>query len=219
MSPTRKIVLFVTVPLLLLIGVVGSLTLVDKKNTCPTLVSPVDTTKVTSVLYPGQYRGGDYKAHGGFRLDGLPANDVAITAPISAKLTHAGRYIEIGEVQYIFLFKTNCGLTYRFDHLLTLTPKFQAVADKLPPAVEGRSNYVAVRPAVAVETGETIATAIGFKQNEGSPNVSFDFGVYLGHGGSQGLCWLDLLSPHDAARLKALPGGDHQSGKMSDYCQ
>lgn len=213
--------LFAAVFLLIIIGVVGALTLAGKKNTCPTLQSPVDIANVTSVLYPGQVRGGDYKAHGGFRLDGLPNNNVTVTAPVSAKLVQAGRYIEIGEVQYIFIFKTDCGLFYRFDHLLTLTPKFQAVADKLPPAVESRSNSVAVRPAVKVETGETIATAVGFRQSGSNPNVSFDFGVYLGHFSfsDHGLCWLDLLPSEDAARLKALPGGDHQSGKTSDYCK
>lgn len=34
----------------------------DKENTCPTLQSPVDIANVTSVLYPGQYRGGDDKS-------------------------------------------------------------------------------------------------------------------------------------------------------------
>jgi hypothetical protein len=197
----------------------SELPFVTKKNECSTLQPPVDTANVTSVLYPGQYRGGDYKNHGGFRFDGRKTNDVIVKAPISAKLTKAGRYIEIGEVQYIFIFKTTCGLTYRFDHLLTLTPKFQAVADKLPEAVEGRSNYVAVRPAIEVETGEIVATAVGFRQrNQPSPNVSLDFGVYL-KDGDPGLCWLDLLPPEDASRLKILPGGDSQSGKSSDYCR
>ena len=190
----------------------------NKKNECPTLQSPVNISNVTSVLYPGQYRGGDYKAHGGFRLDGQNNNDVTVKAPISAKLTRAGRYIEIGEVQYIFIFETNCGLKYRFDHLLTLSPKLQAVANKLPPAVPGRSNFVTVNPAIEIETGEVIATAVGFRQNGSNPNVSLDFGVYLDNYDNRGLCWLDLLSPEDTARLKSLPGGDHKSGKTSDYC-
>src|SRR3989344_2788331 len=80
----------------------------SKENTCPTLQSPVDTGLVTSVLYPGQLRGGEYKAHGGFRLDGLKTNDVVVRAPISAKLIRARRYIEIGELQYIFIFETDC---------------------------------------------------------------------------------------------------------------
>jgi len=191
---------------------------VSKKNTCPTLQSPVNISHVTSVLYPGQERGGDYKAHGGFRLAGLSNNNITVKAPISAKLTKAGHYIEIGEVQYIFIFETNCGLTYRFDHLLTLAPKFQAVSDKLPLAKEGRSEFVSVGSDIEVEVGETIATAVGFRHNDqGKPNVSFDFGVYLDRY-DHGLCWLDLLPIDDATRLKALPGGDYQSGKTSDYC-
>ena len=78
-------------------------------------------------------------------------------------------------------------------------------------------NFKDTYRTVEVETGETIATAVGFRQN-GSPNVSFDFGVYLDKYGKKGLCWLDLLPPEDTASLKALPGGDHQSGKSSDYC-
>lgn len=193
--------------------------LFTQENNCPTLQSPVNVDDVTSVLYPGQTRGGDYKAHGGFRLDALNSNDVVIRAPISAKLVKAGRYIEIGETQYIFIFETNCGLTYRFDHLLTLTPKFQAVADTLPPAKEGRSDFVSVDPKTEVMTGETIATAVGFRHsNEGKLNVSFDFGVYLDRY-DQGLCWLDLLPEEDASQLKELPGGDYQSWKISDYCK
>lgn len=190
----------------------------NKENTCPILQSPVDIANVTSVLYPGQYRGGDYKAHGGFRLDGLSSNEVIVKAPISAKLTKAGRYVEIGEVQYIFIFETNCGLKYRFDHLLTLAPKFRAVVEKLPRAVEGRSEFVDISPTVVAQTGETIATAVGFRKIGNNPNVSFDFGVYLYNQHDSGLCWLDLLSQEDAKILKTLPGGDYKSGKTSDYC-
>ena len=190
-----------------------------QKNECPTLQSPVDTKNVTSVLYPGQLRGGDYKVHGGFRFDGLSNNNVTVKAPISAKLTRAGRYIEIGEVQYIFIFETDCGLTYRFDHLLTLAPKFQSVVGRLPKAVESSANFEDIHPTIDVQTGETIATAVGFRQYKGRPNVSFDFGVYIDKYGKKGICWLDILPSEDTVRLKALPGGDTQSGKTSDYCQ
>lgn len=191
-------------------------TIGPRPNTCPTLQPPVDISKVDSVLYPGQYRGGDYKKHGGFRLDGQSDNTVTITAPIDAKLAKAGRYIEQGEIQYILYFKTDCGLTYRFDHLLTLTPKIQSVMEQQPEAKISQSNFYPVRSKVEVQAGETIATAVGFTQGEHGPNVSFDFGVY---NQDQGLCWLDLLPPDDATKLRMLPGGDHESGKQSDYCK
>src|SRR3989338_6078726 len=101
--------------------------LVAKKE-CPLLRSPVDVAHVTSILYPGQTRGGHYKAHGGFRMDSSD-NNAVVRAPYDARLIAAGRYIEIGEVQYIFDFNTDCGLEYRFDHFKTLAPKLQAVID------------------------------------------------------------------------------------------
>ena len=47
---------------------------------CPTplLQTPVDLSKVTSILYPGQERGGNYKAHGGFGFDNATDNLVTV---------------------------------------------------------------------------------------------------------------------------------------------
>lgn len=239
----RTIIILVSAVLAaLIVGLVvqwktGRLPFVSKKE-CPAFISPVDVSHVVSVLYPGQLRGGDYKAHGGFRMDSK-TNDIIVKAPLDAKLTAAGRYIEIGEVQNIMDFKTDCGLEYRFDHLLTLSPKFQAIMAKLPEAQESRSNTYGVRPAVAVVAGEVIATAVGFTKSEhGVPNVSFDFGLYDRRNKNEasknqewakahkehtytsyhGVCWLDWLPADDAAHLKTLPGGDYLSGKQSDYC-
>ena len=50
---------------------------------CPgDMVPPVDLTLATGLLYPGQIRGDDYKAHGGFRFDGLGAYEVQVVSPI-----------------------------------------------------------------------------------------------------------------------------------------
>lgn len=221
-----------------------SFVLFDRKHTCPTLQSPVTVSEVTAILYPGQERGGDYKPHGGFRFDGLKNDEVVVRAPIDTTLFAAGGGIFSGEKQYTLEFHTDCGLDLMFGHLLTLTPKFQALVDVLPPLTGGTVKTHAVRPQVSVKAGEVIATAVGLHHGPdadtfNTPNTSFDFGVYerwipndishdhdwqSKHRGvgkyedAHGLCWLDLLSSTDATRFKALPSGDWQSGKTSDYC-
>jgi len=220
------------------VGRKSDIGLFASKKTCPPLLSPVDVAYVTSVLYPGQTRGGHYKAHGGFRMDGLD-NGATVRAPLDAQMINAGRYIEIGETQYIFDFKTDCGLEYRFDHLRTLSPKLQAVVSKLPEAKEGNSNTHSVRPSVVVTAGEILASEVGFAQGDHGPNVSFDFGLYDRRKKNEvskdpawaelhkdnkyqafhAVCWLDWLPAADSALLRQLPGGDFHSGKQSDYCR
>lgn len=105
--------------------------------TCPnplTIASPVDVQKATSILYPGQTRGGQYKAHGGFRFDGVANNGVSVIVPLDAEVVSASRYIEGGETQYLFDLQTPCGIRFRFDHLLKLSPEFSTIAQTLPAA-------------------------------------------------------------------------------------
>jgi hypothetical protein len=94
--------------------------------TCPaplTFTTPVDLFGVTSILYPGQSRGGDYKPHGGGRLDGPGETGVInVVAPMDATITRASRYLGLGELQYLFEFVNDCGIMYRFDHLAGLAP-------------------------------------------------------------------------------------------------
>lgn len=203
---------------------------------CPVpleLTAPVDLTKVTAILYPGQTRGGNYKPHGGFRFDDNTTNAVAVTSPADGFVVEGSRYIEHGEVQYLFGIIDNCGIMYRFDHLLTLSPKLQAIAEQFPAAQEGDSRTTMVQPAVAITKGESIATAVGFTAG---PNVSMDWGVYdlrVKNQASQdpayaashdaelaqhAICWLDELPAADAAMVKSLPAGDQASGTSSDYC-
>lgn len=276
MSQTRKLFLFVGLPLVIvLVGTVlyslkGGTTsnpsstteqaVTEEKNTdtksvtwsfdgktwrasgeapdCVTplaLKTPVDISKATSILYPGQTRGGNYKPHGGFRFDGLKNSDITVTAPYDAIVTQASRYIEQGEIQYLFEFVNECGVAYRFDHLLTLSPKFQALADQLPEAKVDDSRTTKLEP-TAVTAGEIIATAVGFAKTS---NVGVDFGVYdlrtmndasksdtyrAAHESFAsltffGTCWLDLLPDEVKTTAKALPGGDGQAGKQSDYCK
>lgn len=143
---------------------------------------PVDLDKATSILYPGQIRGGDYKAHGGFRFDGSRPDQITVYAPYDAKVIAGARYPVGGEIQYTFDFEHPCGIRYRFGHLLTLTPKFQAIAEKfpLPKGLDSRTTQVS--PPVEVKQGEVIATAVGL--TKGGPsvfkglNTFVDWGVY-----------------------------------------
>lgn len=194
----------------------------------PMMSSPADVSLATAVLYPGQTRGSDYKAHGGLRFDGSQDNKVTVRAPMDAKLTIGSRYIEQGEVQILLEFSNDCGVKYRFDHLLTLSDKFQKAVDgSLPAAKPDDSRTSDFKPAIDVKKGEVVATAVGFAK---TGNVGFDFGVYdtrqqngitkaNNNLASYGVCWLkDWLPATDLAILVALPGGDSKNGKTSDYC-
>lgn len=195
----------------------------------PMMASPADVSLATSVLYPGQIRGGDYKAHGGLRFDNSQDNKLTVKAPMDAKLAIGSRYIEQEEVQILLEFRNDCGVAYRFDHLLTLSDKLQkAVDDNLPAPKPDDSRTSDFKPAVNVVQGEIVATAVGFTKTN---NVGFDFGVYdmrkdngTNPSGSDlarhGVCWLkDWLPAADSAKLASLPGGDSKNGKSSDYCK
>ncbi len=199
----------------------------------PLLKSPVDVSVATSILYPGQTRGGQYKPHGGFRFDRNADNSVAVRAPMNAELVKGSRYIEGGEVQYLFEFVNSCGIKYRFDHLLTLSPQLQTIADTLPPAKPDDSRTTNLS-GTTVKAGDLLATEVGFAK---TTNVAVDFGVYdlrqpnqisknaswaAAHpnkeADSYGVCWLDLLPEPDKTTVKKLPAGDQASGSKSDYC-
>lgn len=156
-----------------------------KESSCPNpfiFEMPVDIDKATSVLYPGQIRGGNYKAHGGFRFDGSKPNEIIVRAPYDAKVIAGARYPIEGEIQYTFDFEHPCGIRYRFGHLLTLPPKFQAIAEKfpLPEGLDSRTTQVS--PAIEVKQGEIIATAVGLTKGgpsiHGGYNTFVDWGVY-----------------------------------------
>jgi len=202
-------------------------------SSCPTplLQTPVDLSKVTSILYPGQERGGNYKAHGGFGFDKATDNLVTVTIPLNGKVNRVVRYREMGEIQYLFEFDGDCGVSFRFDHLRKLTPKFEAIVNAFPIKEDTRTDLV--NPPVAVKVGEVIATEVGFLNN-----VSVDFGVYdmrqkneaskdpVWAGAhsqypadSYGICWLNSLPQADSAVVNLLPGRDGKFEKKSDYCK
>jgi len=215
------------------VGTKGASPTAPASSSCPTplLQTPVDLSKVTSILYPGQERGGNYKAHGGFGFDNATDNLVTVKIPLSGKITRVVRYKELGEIQYLFEFEGNCGVSFRFDHLRKLTAKFEAVVNVFPVKEDTRTDPVS--PPVPVTVGEVIATEVGFLNN-----VSVDFGVYdmrqkneaskdpawaSAHSqfpaDSYGICWLNSLPQADSLAVRLLPSRDGKNGKTSDYCK
>ncbi len=198
--------------------------------------TPVDLSQVTSILYPGQTRGGNYKPHGGFRFDNIHDNVVEVKAPMDAVVVQGARYLVDGEIQYTFDFITPCGIMYRLGHFRELSPKYQALADKFPEAMEGDSRTTQVNPQVSVRNGEIIATKVGITAGG---NTFFDYGVYDLRSknlasqdpvwaanpihdpilAQHAICWLNLLGPANSAIVNSLPAGDPTSGKTSDYCK
>lgn len=143
---------------------------------------PIDINKATSILYPGQIRGGNYKAHGGFRFENSLPSDIQVVAPMDAKVIAGARYpVNTGDIQYAFDFEHPCGMRYRFMHLLTLTPKFQAIAEKFPLPKGLDSRVTQVSPPIEVKQGEVIATAVGMTKDgtsKNGTNTFVDWGVY-----------------------------------------
>lgn len=202
----------------------------------PIMKSPVDISKVTAILYPGQTRGGNYKPHGGFRLDGTKNDKVTVAAPIDGYIVRGGNYLSEGEIQYTFDIMNNCGVMYRVGHFRALPEKLQKIANTWPSPKEGDSRTESVNPAVFVERGETLATSVGIVATS---NTFFDWGVYdyrqtneaskspnyqQAHAQDKELswhavCWFDWLPTADTAKIKTLPAGDPGSGKKSDYCK
>lgn len=197
----------------------------------PILKTPVKASLVTSVLYPGQIRGGEYKVHGGFRFDGFPNNNVTVMMPIEAQLVRAGRFRLLGEMQYHFEFTAPCGLHFWFGHILKPSPKLKAIVDKLPIPPDNTTKFKDYEHPVTLKLGEVVATAVGFKKDT---NVFFDFGLLnIRHPNAESkfrkyyllpqfdryaACMFNFFKPADAAYLKQLPAGDSTSGKKSIYC-
>ena len=204
---------------------------------CPTpltFTTPVNLSRVTSILYPGQNRGGWYKPHGGFRFDEPgETGEITVVAPMVSTVYRASRSLDNGEIQYMFDFINACGVLHRLGHLRDLSPRFQQMAASLPPAVEGDSRTLRVASGQNVTVGETIGTAVGYL----SGNFSLDWGVYdlrarneasedpawlsqhSGEFAPYAICWFDHLSPGDRTIVRSLPPADWQNGATSDYCR
>ncbi len=192
-----------------------------------------DLAKATAKLYPGQERGGDYKAHGGLSFDNI-TNNVTITLPATATLYEGSRYLEMGEEQILIDLQTDCGWLMRFDHLAKVGPDLASSIAALPAPLPDQSQTHPISP-LRLEAGTVIATEVGFKELK---RTTVDFGLYdlkkpnavsqtaawqaahpeLKQLGAHGVCWFDYLVAADQAIVKALPAGDSNAGAQSDYC-
>ncbi len=201
-----------------------------------------DLSTVEGRLDPGQFRGGNYKPHGGFRMK---MNDVDILSPMSGYIVNVAAYREgasdgasdtgVREVQYMIDIQHPCGIQVRFDHLRVLSAPLQKVFDDKGVVVRDDSFTTMLQPPVPIQVGDVVATSIGHIVT--SINPAFDMGVYdfrarqpstrrfeeymnlLPGGlwlGVYGTCFYDRFSPENAAAVRALPLGGIESG--SDYC-
>lgn len=205
----------------------------QKQPPCPeplVLQTPVDLNRVTSILYPGQVRGGDFKPHGGFRFDNSKPNDIEVRAALDGKLREIQAYVEYDEIQYMMDFENPCGIVYRFDHLISLAPKFETVVKNLKVISEenwrlGKGIHQPKQNAydITVKQGEIIAAAVGFRKTN---NTFVDLGVYDLRGKwlfqnprPYAVCWFDWLTEEDAKIVKSLPSADSKSGSQSTLCK
>lgn len=204
--------------------------------------SPVDLSELLVIGMPGSYRGYSYKPHGGLRLSNPDSGKVDIKMPIDATLVGLTRYYEgnPSELQYLLTFESDCGIAFRFDHLYTLAPEFQKIAETTP---EPKKDDTRTDPNIKFErtkfkSGDVVATEVGFPQ---SKNFGFDFGVYDYRQANDisknkewaaihdqyeslewfGACWIDQLPGADAATAKKLAFVIINPAKpnvISDYC-
>jgi len=204
---------------------------------CPTpfsIVPPADVSLATSVLYPGQYRGGNlYEPGGGFRFDNSSNDAITIRVPVDSMVVGGARFLIEGEMQYVFDLIAPCGVMFRYDHLFTLTPEFQKIADRFSAAKENDTRTTFLNPQVPVSSGEAMATAVGLRKNS---NVFISWGVFdlrqknkisqenpswaaahpdLEH---YAACPYDFLSSDIQTIVYALPAADGVAGRISDFC-
>lgn len=210
--------------------------------TCPNQMVatfPADLTQATSVLYPGQFRGGNYKPHGGLRFDNAKSNNLNVVAPFDGTIIDGAAYIADGsvdDVQYTFDVMNDCGMMFRLGHLLTLSPAMTEIAKAFPAPVKNESRTTQINPGVKITAGTVMATAVGTSSDK---NIFFDWGVYnwnqanaistnaawlaeTQHNSSlakHAVCWFDQLSEADAATIRRLPAADPTAGKTSDFCK
>lgn len=208
--------------------------------------TPADISTATASGFPGAYRGFSYKAHGAFRFDNSPDGSIEVKMPMDANLTDITRYYESTpgnpyELQYLLSFENDCGIAFRFDHINTLTPKFQALAEKTPePKKDDTRSTPGQFTPVFFKAGEVVATKVGFVK---AKNFGFDFGVYdyrknneisknakwaaihAEHSAQDynGVCWFDMLPGADVARATVLSQVTINPSKpnrlISDYCK
>lgn len=206
--------------------------------------SPIDLSLVTSVGLPGAYRSSGYKPHSGFRLDSSPDGVADVVMPIDATLVGLTRYYEgePAELQYLLTFESDCGMAFRFDHLHTLSPALQAIAETTPePKLnDTRTNPDDAPDPAQFKSGDVVATRVGFPTVK---NFGFDFGAYdyrsrnkISHNQAwaaiheqysaldwHAVCWPEMLPEKDIPVVRSLTRVQVDSRKplirISDLCE
>ena len=121
--------------------------------------------------------------------------------------------------------------------LFTLAPKFKSIFDApFPAAVYNNSTTTDLQPPLEVKAGEVVATAVGLSGSASLPKAVFvDFGTWdqtkeneaskdqaFAELHSQdrmariGLCWIDLLPPADALKVRNMQVSSQN--RRSDFC-
>jgi hypothetical protein len=194
-------------------------------------------------MLPGQYRGFNYKPHGGFGMDNVPGGQIEVKLPMDAKITGLTRYIESPDdaLQYLVTFVNDCGIEIKFDHLATLSPRLQAIAETRPEPKKDdtRSDPNFKLKSELFKAGEVVATSVGHPKTK---NFGFDFGVldyrqpneisrnaqwkalHDTYTSSEwyGVCWFDMLPGSDADTARQLSEKVFDASRpnlISDYCK
>lgn len=178
--------------------------------------------------------------HGTFAL----SESSTVKLPADATLSGMVRYLEgdPAELQYKVNFEMDCGISFYFDHLRTLSPQLEELANKLPkPELNNtRVNLNNMPPRIQMKAGDIVATATGAHLLQ---RYGIDFGVvdyrqrnaisknqqwaslHNNFKSSEwyGVCWLDMLPGNDAdtaKRLSAVQADTRRTAKLvSDYCE
>lgn len=202
--------------------------------------APIDVTKATGIIAPGQIRGGDYKPHGGYRFDDTTDNNIEVKAIMDGYITKASRYEDDWGTQSMVFYVNDCGIMVMHDHLLTLTPKLEKMFESIPVGKNADSRTTEINPRVYLEEGELIATSIGYEDfPEGAfgKNIFIDFGLYdlrktngveysrefrknnpnINEYGTHAVCWIDSLEEPAKSISKKLPVTGNNN--KSDYCE
>ena len=161
------------------------------------LQTPVDMSRVTSALWPGQQRGA-YVAHGGFRFDGSNSDDITVRAPLDGYLVQASKYLEGDDEQILLFFSVPCGFFYRFDHVSGVSAKIATALEILPAAVSNDSRTTYMNPPVWIEQGEIVGTSAGIAPS----NIFVDFGLYDVRQPNNAVpdpAWANLLPPTESS--------------------
>lgn len=205
--------------------------------------APIESSKIAAVLLPGAYRGFSYKPHGGFGTPEADMGKIEVRMPINATLVGLTRYYEgmPPGLQYLLTFENDCGIAFRFDHIYTLSPELQKLAEQTPEPKRNdtRTSPDDTPPRTKFKAGQVIATQVGLPSMK---IYGFDFGVYdyrqrneisknpqwaAIHNQYQsldwyGICWFDMFSDTDPNLLKTLSLEQTDTRrvvkKVSDYC-